>query len=105
MLEISHNMKQCEPNMPKVDESLCNLCGLCAEACPCGAVTMGAQGPVFRVPEKCSSSLNCDEGAGCSCMYMCEEVCPTGAISCAFEIVSAGESVENGKRAVSKPDP
>jgi Fe-S-cluster-containing hydrogenase component 2 len=105
MVEIDHNMTHCEPNMPQVDESLCNLCGLCVEACPCGAITMGTKGPVFGVPERCRTSLSCDESAGCSCFYMCEEVCPTGAIACAFEIVSAGDSLENGKPRVSKIDP
>jgi len=89
-------MTQCETSLPQVNESLCNLCGLCVEACPCGAITMGAKRPVFSVPERCKSSLSCDEHAGCGCFYMCEEVCPTGAITCAFEIVSATESVETG---------
>jgi len=95
-------MPQHTTGLPQVDESLCNLCGLCVEACPCGAVTMGAKGPVFSVPEKCKSSLSCDEDAGCSCFYMCEEVCPTGAISCAFEIVSGGDSERNERSVVSK---
>lgn len=61
--------------LPQVDEALCTLCGLCIEACPCGAVEMGGSGPLFACPET----------DGCWCL--CEEVCPNDAITCAFEIV------------------
>jgi formate hydrogenlyase subunit 6/NADH:ubiquinone oxidoreductase subunit I len=71
--------------LPQVDETLCTLCGLCVEACPCQAVELGEQGPVFTCPESCPHTPTCAETLECSCL--CEEVCPTGAISCAFEIV------------------
>ena len=71
--------------LPQVDETRCTLCGLCVEACPCQAVKLGEQGPVFTCPESCPHRSTCDEAPDCSCL--CEEVCPTGAITCAFEIV------------------
>ena len=70
---------------PQVDEALCNLCGLCVEACPCHAVELGEKGPVFTCPEACPHSPPCVESA--SFCGLCEEVCPTGAITCSFEIV------------------
>ena len=79
--------------LPKLDETLCNLCGLCVEVCPCHAVKLGERGPIFDCPEVC---LGCPElclgieGAEVCCL--CEEVCPTGAITCAFDIV-----LENGE--------
>jgi formate hydrogenlyase subunit 6/NADH:ubiquinone oxidoreductase subunit I len=75
--------------LPQVDETRCTLCGLCVEACPCHAVELGEQGPVFTCPEACPHTPTCAETLGCSCL--CEEVCPTGAISCAFEIVLKAE--------------
>lgn len=73
--------------LPQVDESLCTRCGLCVEACPCGAIRLGEGGPVFDCSELSQRSIECrDSGHGC-CMYLCEEVCPTGAIRCSFEIV------------------
>ena len=67
--------------LPQVDETLCNLCGLCVDACSCHAVKLGERGPIFDCPEECAVT----EGPEVCCL--CEEVCPTGAITCAFEIV------------------
>jgi formate hydrogenlyase subunit 6/NADH:ubiquinone oxidoreductase subunit I len=67
--------------LPQLDETLCNLCGLCVEACPCHAVKLGERGPIFDCPEVCPGA----EGPEVCCL--CEEICPTGAIACAFEIV------------------
>lgn len=76
--------------IPRVDDALCNLCGLCVEACPCGALTLGDTGPVFDClrsgPEREMACWDTCEG----CLYQCEEVCPTGAISCEFSIVDGG---------------
>jgi formate hydrogenlyase subunit 6/NADH:ubiquinone oxidoreductase subunit I len=71
--------------LPQIDESRCTLCGLCVEACPCQAVKLGEQGPVFACPEACPCHGLDAEAPACRCL--CEEVCPTGAITCAFEIV------------------
>jgi formate hydrogenlyase subunit 6/NADH:ubiquinone oxidoreductase subunit I len=71
--------------LPQVDETRCTLCGLCVEACPCHAVELGEQGPIFACPEACPHASTCAGALGCSCL--CEEVCPAGAITCAFEIV------------------
>jgi len=67
--------------LPQVDESLCTLCELCVQACPCLAIELGERGPVFACPDVCFRVR------ACNCTCLCEEVCPTGAISCAFEIV------------------
>lgn len=71
--------------MPQVDETRCTLCGLCVEACPCHAVKLGDQGPIFSCPEVCPNVPVCAQGLGGCCL--CEEVCPTGAITYAFEII------------------
>jgi len=71
--------------LPQVDETRCTLCGLCVGACPCHAIELGEQGPVFTCPETCPCHCTGTEATDCSCL--CEEVCPTGAITCAFEIV------------------
>jgi formate hydrogenlyase subunit 6/NADH:ubiquinone oxidoreductase subunit I len=73
--------------LPQVDGNLCTLCGLCVEACPCGAVTLGETGPMFTCPKDICEDSVCAEGAEGCCFYLCEEVCPTRAITCAFEIV------------------
>ncbi|HID86835.1 MAG TPA: 4Fe-4S ferredoxin [Anaerolineae bacterium] len=85
--------------MPQVDETRCTLCGLCVEACPCHAVTLGERGPIFSCPEECPMLGACPAGAsGCS---LCEEVCPTGAITCAFEIVGGSPPAQgHGVRAL-----
>ncbi len=82
-----------ECSLPQFDETLCTRCGLCVEACPCHAVTLGEHGPIFSCPETCPGTDICDENfSGCN---ICEEVCPTGAITCAFEIVIAPDQEEN----------
>jgi len=78
--------------LPQVDETLCTLCGLCVEACPCHAVKLEKQEPVFACPEACPGHCTDAEALDCSCL--CEEVCPTGAIACAFEIVLEADQGE-----------
>ena len=79
--------------LPQVDETRCTLCELCVEACPCQAVKLGEQGPIFTCPEACPCDCTGAETLECSCL--CEEVCPTDAIACAFEIVfEAGQGRE-----------
>ncbi len=72
-----------DSTVPQLDESLCTLCGLCVEACQCGAIQMGEGGLFLACPDQgwCPPQ----EMDDCECL--CEDVCPTGAISCAFEIV------------------
>lgn len=69
--------------LPVVDHELCDRCGLCVEACPCGAIEMTDKGPVFTCGDVCLKSSGCPS----ECGLVCEEVCPTGAISCSFEII------------------
>jgi Fe-S-cluster-containing hydrogenase component 2 len=68
---------------PQLNEQLCNRCGLCLAACPCGAVELQEETVVFACPEVCATEAT----ETCDCGGLCEEVCPTGAISVAFEIV------------------
>jgi formate hydrogenlyase subunit 6/NADH:ubiquinone oxidoreductase subunit I len=89
--------------LPQVDETRCTLCGLCVEACPCQAIELGEQGPVFACPEACPCHGTDAEVLGCSCL--CEEVCPTGAITCAFEIVLEADQSEDRKPAGRAPTP
>ncbi len=75
--------------LPQVNETLCTLCGLCAEVCPCHSVSLADRRPIFTCPDAC---IRVRAGA-CNCTCLCEEVCPTGAISCAYEIVlGSGQS-------------
>ncbi len=69
--------------IPQINQELCNLCGLCVEACSCHSVEMGDQGPVFRCAD--DDTVKCVDESRCHCL--CEEVCPTGAIECSYEIV------------------
>ena len=80
--------------VPTVNEDLCTLCGLCVEACPCGAVTLGERGPVFKDHIDADLDCDCAGEVGAGCIHLCEEVCPTGAITCEFSIVSADQSVD-----------
>ncbi len=66
--------------MPYIEKSKCDGCGLCIAICSCKALVMVDN--VVIVVE----TMECDY---CT---MCEAVCPTGAIHCPFEIV-----IENGK--------
>jgi formate hydrogenlyase subunit 6/NADH:ubiquinone oxidoreductase subunit I len=69
------------PGTPQVDQTLCTLCGLCVETCPCNAVQIKVADIVFTCHDDCQG-----EGED---FYVCEEVCPTGAIACAFDIIIA----------------
>jgi formate hydrogenlyase subunit 6/NADH:ubiquinone oxidoreductase subunit I len=71
--------------LPRVDLTLCTRCGLCAEACPCGAIEMTKDGPVFHCGQHCHHGGECPNGGDCWCV--CQEACPEGAIDCPFEIV------------------
>ena len=66
--------------MPFIDEGKCNLCGLCASVCGCGAIVLSEK------------SITIIETEDCHWCTICEAVCPTGALECSFEIVVEEES-------------
>jgi ferredoxin len=76
--------------LPVVDPTLCNRCGLCVDSCPCQAIEMTEQGPVFHCSEDCVKATACAP----DCSLVCEEICPTGAITCSFEIVMDDDVVQ-----------
>jgi uncharacterized protein (DUF362 family)/Pyruvate/2-oxoacid:ferredoxin oxidoreductase delta subunit len=52
---------------PKCKQSICKQCGVCAEVCPAGALTMDEEYPAFDY-KRC---IRC---------YCCQEMCPASAI-------------------------
>lgn len=62
------------PSMPELDLGKCNLCGLCASVCKCGAIIL------------LESSLRIIETDECGWCTLCEAVCPLSAIVCPYEI-------------------
>ena len=61
--------------MPVIDLSKCNACGLCIDACACKAIVL------------MSGVITVIETEACGWCLKCETVCPTGAIACPYEIV------------------
>ena len=61
--------------MPIIDSTKCNGCGLCISVCSCNGLVMVDRVVIVVKTEECD---------WCT---LCEAVCPTGAISCPFEIV------------------
>jgi ferredoxin len=74
------------PPMPRVDQALCTRCGACVDACPCHAIEMTDEGPVFHCGEACALGHDCSHHGG-DCWCVCQEACPEDAIECPFEIV------------------
>ena len=65
-------------NMPIIDETKCDRCGLCVSICQCGILVMKDN------TVKVVAAADC--GRCTKWCNMCELICPTGAISCPFEI-------------------
>jgi len=61
--------------MPKIDLFKCDVCGLCIERCPTGALAMRNDRPFLARPDLCSYCATC------------EDVCPKGAIALPYQIV------------------
>jgi ferredoxin len=74
------------PPLPRVNLELCTRCGKCVEACPCHAIEMTDEGPVFHCGETCTLEHDCPHESG-ECWCLCLEACPESAIECPFEIV------------------
>ena len=82
------------PPLPHVNQELCTRCGKCVGACPCHAIEMTDEGPVFHCGETCALGHDCPHDGG-DCWCLCQEACPEGAIDCPFEIVfEGGDDVE-----------
>ncbi len=62
--------------MPEIDQTKCDGCGLCLTVCQCGALVMIDNVVMVVETEECEW---CTE---------CEAACPNSAIRCYFEIVS-----------------
>ncbi len=65
--------------MPIIDLSKCNGCGVCVEVCLCQKLVPADKGVEILENVECHSCA--------SWCTMCEMVCPTGAIQCPFEVV------------------
>ena len=66
--------------MPVLNQTKCNQCGLCVSVCTCGAIISVGNNITIIETEDCRWCTNC------------EAVCPTGALTCSFEIVIKEES-------------
>ncbi|MDP2966757.1 MAG: 4Fe-4S binding protein [Pelolinea sp.] len=60
--------------LPVINKQKCVLCGLCADACPEGVITLQEGDIVFANPQDCVYCTTC------------EETCPENALRCEFEI-------------------
>ncbi len=79
----------CQPCVPpSLDPALCDGCGLCVRACPCGAATMGPLGPRFTCGQHCHLHPRCVAVA--HAFFPCESTCPRGALQGAFAIRDLG---------------
>jgi formate hydrogenlyase subunit 6/NADH:ubiquinone oxidoreductase subunit I len=61
--------------MPEINRTKCNLCGLCVEVCKCGAIV------------QVNDVISVLETEDCLWCTLCEAICPTGALTCSFEII------------------
>ena len=68
-----------------VEAARCTGCGLCARACPCGAIELVGGLPAFHCRETCTHSTACVAVA--VGIAPCAETCPVEAIRLVFEIV------------------
>jgi formate hydrogenlyase subunit 6/NADH:ubiquinone oxidoreductase subunit I len=63
-----------ESPLPVISEEACTGCGVCAENCPTGAVSMVNEKPAFT------------DAGSCTYCGICEDLCPASAIELAYEI-------------------
>ena len=69
--------------MPIVDLSKCNGCGLCVEVCMCERLSIVDGVVHIRSMIECFDCQHCTKWC-----TMCELVCPTGAIQCPFDVIT-----------------
>ncbi len=69
---------------PMLQVELCTGCGLCTEACPCGAARLDGDRPIFACERCCTGQANCAACRGG--FYPCQLVCESDAIQISFAI-------------------
>ncbi len=65
--------------MPIIDASKCNGCGLCVGICKCGVLVLIENKATVIKKEGCAECTR-----WCT---LCEDICPNEAIRCPFEII------------------
>ena len=85
-----HNLEKMKPFMPerKIDESLCNQCGVCADVCPTQCVSFQPY-PEF--------------GENCVYCYNCVRLCPENAIECDFSPLE--QRIRDRSRSIAETPP
>jgi len=66
--------------IPWVDAAKCVACGVCAESCPPGAITVGSAGTAAGTAAIAPGTAMIDRHRCIRC-FCCHEMCPEGAIS------------------------
>jgi len=73
---VAGERKALEPLAAEVDEAICGGCGVCASACPFGAISLGGRDEAAPPARKARVEAVLCRGCG-----TCAAACPTGAAS------------------------